>query len=108
MTETNFESFSFKIIERIQQELKEIEFICADYVVKERVHKLLELIELETEENKIILLELIQDKIRETRGVNSELNTNFYLLHRKLIENKITILEAKGTYEMYTKEFKNS
>lgn len=108
MDNTNFESFSLKIIEKMQIELKEMELICADYVVKERIQKLLELIELETKENKIILSELIQDKIKETRGVNSELNTNFYMLYRKLAENKISILEAKGIYEMYTKEFRNS
>lgn len=104
----NTTGFSLKIIEKIQLELKEIELICADYAVKEKIHKLLELIELETEDNKIILSELILDKIRETKGNNSELNTNFYMLYRKLCENKISVLEAKGIYEMYTKEYINS
>lgn len=105
---TNLEGLSLKIIEKIQLELKNIEIICSDYVAKEKIHMLLELIELETEENKMILSELIQDKIRETRGVNSELNTNFYMLYRKLCENKISILEAKEIYEMYSKEYRNS
>jgi hypothetical protein len=108
MTKTNIEGLSLKIVEKIHLELKEIELMSTDYIVKERIHRLLELIELETEENKTILSELIQDKIRVTKGVNSELNTNFYLLNRKLIGNKISILEAKATYEMYAKELLNS
>lgn len=108
MSKIDNESFSIRIIEKIQLELKEIEFISTEYIVKERINKLLKLIELETEENKSVLLKLIQCKISETRGVNSELNTNFYLLNRNLMENKISVMEAKATYEMYVKEFINS
>jgi hypothetical protein len=108
MAKSNMEGIALKIIEKIYSELKEIELLATDYIVKERIQGLLELIELETEENKTILTELIQDKIRETKGVNSELNTNFYLLNRKLMGNKISIMEAKATYEMYAKEFINS
>jgi|GEM_PF-2729923 len=105
MGKIDVENFSIKIIEKIQLELKEIELISTEYAVKERLHKLLELIEFETEENKTVLSKLIQCKISETRGVNSELNTNFYLLNRNLMENRISVMEAKATYEMYVKEF---
>lgn len=98
------EEVYFKLFEKIKIELKQIEFMSSDCSVQEKVHKLLELIEGETINEKEILAALIKEKIKETKGINSELNMNFYLLYRRLVDNKITCNEAKDYYFMYKKE----
>jgi len=50
------------------------------------------------------LYEMIEDKMKETKYTNSELNVNLYLLYRKLIDEKISEKEALDTFEMYMKE----
>ena len=104
MKNVELESFTLKLIEKIQQELKNIDSICTDYLVNERIHNLLEFIEKETSENKGIFTEMILSKIKETRRTNPELNTDFYLLYRNVIEGKITMKEAQVLYDMYVKE----
>jgi hypothetical protein len=106
MGENHFDSMSLKIIEKIQLDLRETELLCSDYLVKEKIHKILEYIEQETTDNKMVLEDLIKEKIKETRGINSELNTSFYFLYRNFLEEKITIQDAKDMYEMYSKELK--
>lgn len=108
MDKNAFESIFLKLIERIQIDLRETELVCSDYLVKEKIHNILDYIELETIDNKVILEALIKEKIKETKCVNSELNTSFYLLYRNFLEGKITIKDAQSMYVMYTKELKTS
>ena len=108
MNKNNFEGLSLKLLERIQLDLREIEPICSDYFVNERIHKILEYIEKETIDNKIVLEELIKERIKETRSFNSELNTSFYFLYRNFSEGKISIRDAQSMYDMYVKELRNS
>lgn len=104
MKNLDSDSFTLKLVEKIYKELKNIEIDCSDYIVKEKLHNLIDLIEKETLENKIIFTEMIRAKVKETRGVNSELNTYFYLLYRNITEGKISMKEAQTLYDMYVKE----
>jgi hypothetical protein len=108
MEKNDFESIFLKLIERIQLDLRETELVCSDYLVKERIHKILDYIEIETIDNKIVLEELIKEKIKETKSLNSELNTSFYFLYRNFSAGKITIKDAQSMYDMYIKELKTS
>ncbi|MBL4938041.1 hypothetical protein JK636_20220 [Clostridium sp. YIM B02515] len=105
MSNIEAESYTLKIIEKVYAELKNIEIDCTDYIIKEKIHNLVDLVEKETLENKTIFIEMVKSKVKETRGVNSELNTYFYLLYRNLTEGRIGIKEAQTLYDMYIKEF---
>lgn len=105
MNRINSKGFSFRILEIIQSELKEIETLNSVYEVKDRIHKLLDFIEQETLNNKTVFEEELYSKIKETNGINPELNTYLYLLYRNLAEDKISIHEARRLYEMYLKEY---
>jgi hypothetical protein len=95
-----------KVIERVEKDLREIELISSDYLVKERIHNILDFIEKETKENKTVLEDMIRSKIKETKNINPELNTYFYVLYRNLSEDKITVEEAQTIYDMYIKELR--
>lgn len=106
MDKDNSESFTLKIIEKVQVELRNIEVLCSDYILKERIHELLKLIQNETSSSKIIFAEILYSKIQETKGLYPDLNLNFYLLYRNFVEGKISTEEAQNLYEMYIKELK--
>jgi hypothetical protein len=108
MEKKDFQSIFLKLIERIQLDLRETELVCSDYLVKEKIHNILDYIELETIDNKAILEELIKEKIKETKCLNAELNTSFYFLYRNFLDGKITIKDAQAMYDMYAKELKTS
>lgn len=108
MAKNDLEALSLKLIEKIQLDLRDIEIACSDYLVKERIHKILDYIEIETTDNKVVLEELIKEKIKQTKGVNSELNTSFYFLYRNFLDGKISIQDAQAMYDMYANELKSS
>jgi hypothetical protein len=108
MGKNALESLSVKIVERIENELREIELICADVFVKEKIHKILEYIDQETTDNKTVLEDLIKEKIKETKTSSPELNTNFYMLYRNFIDGRISVNEAQALYDMYVKELRAS
>lgn len=107
MNKDDSEKFAFKIIEKIQIELSEIEVLCSDYILKERIHSLLAFIQNEPPNHRKIFAEMIYAKIQETKGLHPDLNLDFYLLYRNFIEGKISTVEAKSLYEMYIKELKS-
>lgn len=98
------ERYSLKIIEKIEEKLRDVELSTSDYLVKEKIENIIEFIEKETKDNKFFLEEMIKNKINETRTTNPKLNTNFYMLYRNLTEGRITREEAKAIYDIYIKE----
>lgn len=104
MGKDNSEGLTLKILEKVKSDLMDIETLCSDYFIKEKLHKIVNFIEQETFNSKVVFEEMIFKKVKETRSVSSELNTNFYLLYRKFKENKISMQEAQTIYEMYLKE----
>lgn len=105
MSNNNSEVFAIQILEKVQLQLKEIEIMSTDYRVKEKVHKLLDYIDLETSNNKVEFAEMVYSKIKETKPLYPELSTYLYLLYRNLMQGKVSLQEAQGLYEMYMKEY---
>lgn len=104
MNSSKIDKSALKILEKVQNRLKELEAFCIDYDTKEKIHNLIDFIEDETSENKVVLAEMIYNKVKETRGVSPELNTYFYLLYRNLEQDKVSLEEAHRLYDMYVKE----
>jgi hypothetical protein len=104
MNDINSESSSLKTLEKIQIELSQIEVLCSDYALKERIQKLLEFIKRETPSSKIVFSEMIYSKIVATKGIYPDLNLSFYLLYRNFAEGKISSEEAQNLYEAHLNE----
>jgi hypothetical protein len=95
---------SIKMVDKILGDLKDIEMLCSEYLIKEKIKKVIQYIENETLYNKDFLCDMIYEKMKETKYNFPEMHTNFYLLYRKLMEDKISIDEAQNIYDMYVKE----
>lgn len=108
MNGDNSDKIALRLLDKIYNELINIEAECSDYLINERLTKLIHIIENETLKNKTILLDLIHIKIKETKLINPDLNSRFYILYRNLSEDKITTMEAQSVYEMYAKELDNN
>jgi hypothetical protein len=104
---SNYDKLPLKLLDKIREELLIIGMSCSEYQVKEKILNLIDLIENETSNNRMILIDMIYSKVRETKGRNSDLNARFYMLYRNLNEEKISIQEAQDIYDMYVKELDN-
>jgi hypothetical protein len=104
MEKENSEGLTLKILEKVKSDLIDTQALCSDYLIEEKLHKIINFIDQETYSSKVIFEEMIYRKVKETRNINAELNTDFYLLYRKFRENKISMQEAQTIYEMYLKE----
>ena len=104
---SNFNKLPLKLLEKIREELLDIGMSCSEYQVKEKLLNLIDLIENETSNNRMILIDMIYSKVRETKGKNSDLNARFYMLYRNLNEEKISVQEAQDMYDMYVRELNN-
>jgi hypothetical protein len=105
MNKSYSENSSIRILQKVQSQLKQIEDMGSVQEIKKEIHELLGFIEQESMENKAVLEEMIHIKIKETSGVNPEVNTYLYLLYRNLIQDKVSINEAQKLYKMYVKEY---
>lgn len=98
------EKVAYNTLEKVYNDLKGIEALCSDYMLKEKIHTLIDFIEFETMKDKSAFAEIIYSKMKQTKVRYPELSTQFYILYRNLTEDKITLQEAAGLYEMYIKE----
>jgi hypothetical protein len=105
MNNSKVDKSTLKVLEKVQAKLKEIELQCIDYETKEKLSSLIDFIDGETSDSKTVFTEMIYNKVKETRGISSELNTYFYLLYRNLEQDKVSLEEAHRLYDMYVKEF---
>jgi hypothetical protein len=85
------EVLAFEIINKIRKELDEIYGLTSVNEIRQRIHKLITVIDDETLNNKSVVMEKIYCKVKETNGVNERLNE-----HRGVtILSCWTILEEK-------------
>lgn len=99
------EVLAFEIINKIRKELDEIYGLTSANEIRQRIHKLIMVIDDETLNNKSVVMEKIYCKVKETNGVNERLNGYLYLLYRNLEKGKISIKEAERLYNMYISEY---
>ncbi len=105
MVRNDFDSATFKIIEKAKAELMDMEGLTNVVAIKEKLRGLISFIDEETTNNKIIFAEKIYWKVKETRDTNPELNTCLYMLYRVLMEGKVPLNEAQKLYNMYLSEY---
>ncbi|KEI04648.1 hypothetical protein IRP63_09425 [Clostridium botulinum] len=93
-------------IQKILSELKEIQSLAADDIVKFRISQLSEIIcEMSKVDSKDSLEQMIYKKMKEATTKNPELNVKLYMLYRNLTEGKISQKEAKEAYDIYVQMY---
>ncbi|WP_242946834.1 hypothetical protein [Clostridium haemolyticum] len=83
-------------------ELKEIQSLALEDIVKFRISQLSERIsEMAKIDTKDSLEQIIYKKMKEAATINPELNVKLYMLYRNLKEGKISQKEAREAYDIY-------
>ncbi|EGO87301.1 hypothetical protein G8S49_04190 [Clostridium botulinum C] len=89
-------------IQKILSELKEIQSLALEDIVKFRINQLSEMIsDMSKIDTKDSLEQIIYKKMKEATNINPELNVKLYMLYRNLKEGKISQKEAREAYDIY-------
>lgn len=105
MTRNDFDSATFRIIEKTKEGLIDVEELSSIVEIKQKLRQIISFIDEETTSNKIIFSEKLYWKVKETRNSNPKLNTCLYMLYRVLMEGKVSLIEAQRMYNMYLVEY---
>lgn len=89
------------ILIKIKSRAQTIKSLCKDKTLIKEAEEILDLVNKELNKDTETVMEKIERKMRETKGVNPDLNANLYILHRNLTNNKITKEDALALYKMY-------
>ncbi|WP_125152158.1 hypothetical protein [Clostridium rectalis] len=90
-----------EILTKIQSRATAIKLISNDKQIIKEASEILSIIEEQFKVNSVSLLERINQKMKETKLSNPELNANLYILYRKLSDNKISEEDAAVLYDLY-------
>lgn len=89
------------ILIKIKSRAQIIKSSCKDKALIKEADQILDLVTKELNKDTETVLEKIEQKMRETRKSNPDLNANLYILHRNLVNNKITEENALELLKMY-------
>ncbi|KMT22626.1 hypothetical protein [Clostridium cylindrosporum] len=90
---------SKQTVKKILLELNNINLICDDNLIKDKVENIISLIKNSSDiDCEVSTLTKIYNKMQEIREVNEELHVRLYMLYRKLQDAKISEDEAQRTY----------
>jgi len=92
------------ILQKVKSGIREIIVLSEDRNLRKKADELLNLLENKPVVKIDSLYEMIEEKMKETKYSNSQLNVSLYLLYRKLVDQKISEKEALDTFERYMKE----
>ncbi|KOA21357.1 hypothetical protein CLHOM_00280 [Clostridium homopropionicum DSM 5847] len=104
--DNNNVSINMKTIEKIINELKEIQNLTPEDAVKYRVNNLIEILAEVTNFNSEESIEdIIYLKMKEAMSKNPDLHVKLYMLYRGLNDGKISKEEAKEMYQNYVQMY---
>lgn len=89
------------LLTKIRSRAQTIKLLAKDKDLIKEAEEILDLINKESSKNTESLIERIEQKMRETKNSNPELNANLYIIHRNLVRNKISEQDALVLFEMY-------
>lgn len=90
-------------IDKIILGLKSIKVSTTNKIIIEDIEKLLNLLKKELNEESIPLKERILEKMKETKGIDPDMNANLYILYRNLDNEHITEQQAQELFDTYVK-----
>lgn len=88
-------------LEKIKLRLEGVRLMSSEKEVKKEIQILIDLLTEEIDSQKLSFRELLDEKIRDTKYSNQELNFKLYMLQRKLDDGKISEEEALKAYDLY-------
>lgn len=89
------------ILIKIKSRAQTIKSLCKDKVLIKEADEILDLVNKELNKDTETVLEKIEQKMKETRNLNPDLNASLYILYRNLMKNKITEEDALALYKAY-------
>ncbi|APM38534.1 hypothetical protein [Clostridium kluyveri] len=90
-------------VDKIILGLKSIKVSTTNKVIVENIEKLLNLLKKELDEESIPLKDRILEKMKETKGIDPDMNANLYILYRNLDNEHITEQQAQELFDTYVK-----
>lgn len=90
-------------IDKIILGLKSIKVSTTNKVIIKDVEKLLDLLKKELSEESVPLKDRILEKMKETKGIDPDMNANLYILYRNLDNGHITERQAQELFNTYVK-----
>lgn len=90
-------------IDKIILGLKSIKVSTTNKVIIRDIEKLLNLLKEELNEDDIPLKNRILEKMKETKGIDPDMNANLYILYRNLDNEHITEQQAQELFNAYVK-----
>lgn len=90
-----------EVLEKIKLRLEGVRLMSSEKDVKKDLESIIKIISDEIDSEKVSFRELLDEKIRDTKYSNSELNFKLYMLRRKLEDGKISDEEALKAYDLY-------
>ena len=90
-----------EILEKIKGRLEGLRLMSSEKDVKKDIESLIQILSDEIDSEKLSFRDLLDEKIRDTKYSDSELNFKLYMLRRKLEDGKISDEEALKAYDLY-------
>lgn len=91
------------MLKKIQSRAKEIELITKDKSIAQNAEEIVEIINDIFKDNFTTLLEKIEQKMKEVKHSDPEMNASLYILYRKLVDKKISDENAATLFDVYIK-----
>lgn len=93
-------SLNMETIKKIKSSVTNIKLLSNDKYVKKEADELLTIIDNELKLGELSIIDMIYEKMKETKRSNPELSADLYILYRKLTDKKITEIEAMELFEL--------
>ncbi|AAO36225.1 hypothetical protein K144313037_14980 [Clostridium tetani] len=89
------------ILKKIQSRATGIKITSKEKPIIKDAEEIIQIIDKILEDNSITLVEKIEQKMRDVRYSDPEMNANLYILHRKLVDGKINHKDADNLFHLY-------
>lgn len=90
-----------EILEKIKLRLEGLKLMASEKAVKKDLESILKIVTDELDSGNLSFKDILDDKIKESKYANPELNFKLYMLRRKLEDGKISEEDAAKAYDLY-------
>lgn len=91
------------ILKKIQSRAMGIKLIAKERPIAKDAGEIVEIIDVIFKENSSTLVEKIEQKMKEVKHSDPEMNASLYILYRKLVDGKISEKDAAALFDIYIK-----
>lgn len=91
------------ILKKIQSRVMGIKLTTKERPIAKDAEEVIQIINKVFEDNLTTLIEKIEQKMKDVRYSDPEMNASLYILYRKLVDEKISAKDAAALFEIYIK-----